>query len=46
MEEDSIINYIFNFKKFHKMVTKGDRRKNYRLFLYKVLDEEKKYYFF
>lgn len=23
------------------MVTKGDRRKNYHLFLYKVLDEEK-----
>ncbi len=26
------------------MVTKGDRRKNYRLFLYKVLDEEMKYW--
>lgn len=26
------------------MVTKGDRRKNYRPFLYKILDEEMKYW--
>jgi len=42
MEENSIINYIsYWLKNFIKMFTKGDKRKNYRLFLYKLLERLK-----
>lgn len=37
MEEDSAINYSLNFKNFIKVMTKGDRSQNYRLFLCKFL---------